>query len=373
MKGAHISLIFSKGKMTGVKNKIEQFASDFKENNIDVYVLNRDFHGSANGVHYINYESISFSKLARFLRFFIVKKCVDFSCYDFIILRYPLFDFSALFFQKELGKVYFEHHSIELNEIKKAGFSFFFKNVQYFCERFFAPVMLKNCLGHISVTTQISEHQYRKFQGKGKYVIFSNGFSLKDKLDIPKTNNYANCSITSNVLMIAFVASEFKLWHGLDRLINSLSNYSGDRLLKIHLIGFVPDFYKDLIDCIENISVEFILYGSLSKEKTLSIISNCDLGIDSLALDRLGFTVSSTLKSKEYVFLSKPFISTTPDQDLISYEDKFWFKIKVVDDGFNFEEVISWYESIKGDVFEFPLEQLGWSYKVGKLVNEIKC
>lgn len=370
-KGVHVSLIFSKGRMSGVKNKIEQFSSHFNDNNVDVYVLNREFHGVINGVRYINYDNLPIARFAKVARFYLIKSLIDFSSYDYVLLRYPLFDFSALFFQKELGKVYFEHHSIELNEIKKAGFPFLFKHLQYFSELIFAPLFLKKCLGHLSVTSQISNHQESRFSGLGKYIVFSNGVSLSDTDVVPSEEGLGSSAATNDALQVVFVASEFKSWHGLDRLISSLKNYHGEKPIVVNLVGFISEELLNDIHTLKNQKVSFILHGSKSKKDTLAIVSNSHLGVDSLALDRIGFEVSSTLKSKEYVLLAKPFISATPDQDLDCYEGTLWKRIDFQNDCFDFETVVSWYESVCKKTISFPKEKLSWRYKVSELVKEI--
>lgn len=370
-KGAHVSLIFSKGRMSGVRNKIEQFSPFFNENNIDVYVLNRDFDGVINGVRYINYDFLPKARFVKIARFYLIKSLIDFSSYDYVLLRYPLFDFSALFFQKELSKVYFEHHSIELNEIKKAGFPFLFKHIQYFSELLFAPLFLKKCLGHLSVTSQISSHQKSRFAGVGKYIVFSNGVSLSDIYVAPSEQNVASLPANYETLQVVFVASEFKSWHGLDRLICSLKNYHGEKPILVNLVGFISDELLTQIHSLNNRKVSFILHGSKSKEDTLAIISRSHLGVDSLALDRIGFEVSSTLKSKEYALLAKPFISATPDQDLRCYEGSLWKKIDFQNESFDFDCIVTWYESIRDQVISFPKESLSWQYKVRELIKEI--
>lgn len=370
-KGAHVSLIFSKGRMSGVRNKIEQFSTYFNENNVDVYVLNRDFDGVINGVRYINYDSLPKARFAKIARFNLIKSLIDFDSYDYVLLRYPLFDFSALFFQKELGKVYFEHHSIELNEIKKAGFPFLFKHLQYFSELFFAPLFLKKCMGHLSVTSQISSHQKSRFSGVGKYIVFSNGVSLSDANVATSVNKLPDSTAKNDSLQVVFVASEFKSWHGLDRLISSLKNYHGEKLIMVNLVGFISDELLIDIQSFNNQKVSFILHGSKNKEDTLAIIRGSHLGVDSLALDRIGFEVSSTLKSKEYALLDKPFISATPDQDLRCYEGTVWKKIDCQNDSFDFDSIVAWYESIRDKEISFPKEALSWQYKVRELIKEI--
>ncbi|WP_445425012.1 hypothetical protein [Alishewanella sp. HL-SH06] len=370
-KGAHVSLIFSKGRMSGVRNKIEQFSPYFKKNNVDVYILNRDFDGLINGVNYINYDSLPIARFAKIARFYLIKRLIDFSKYDFVLLRYPLFDFSALFFKKELGKVYFEHHSIELNEIKKAGFPFLFKHLQYFSELIFAPLFLRKCMGHLSVTSQISSHQESRFGGVGKYMVFSNGVSLSDTNLSSSVEILPDLNDKTDSLQVVFVASEFKAWHGLDRLISSLKKYHGEKSIEVNLVGFISDELLTDINSLNNQKVNFILHGSKSKEDTIAIINGAHLGVDSLALDRIGFEVSSTLKSKEYALLAKPFISTTPDQDFRSYEGTVWKKIDCQNESFDFDGIVSWYEKIHNEVVYFPKETLSWDYKVRELIKQV--
>jgi hypothetical protein len=107
-KGAHITLIFSKGKMSGVQNKIKQFSPAFNSQNFDVIVLNREMDGLIDGINYINYEKKYPGWSSRLMRYFLIANLVDLQQYDRIIIRYPLFDFSYIFIARYFRKIYFE-------------------------------------------------------------------------------------------------------------------------------------------------------------------------------------------------------------------------------------------------------------------------
>ena len=369
-RGAHVSIIFSKGKMSGVLNKIEQFSRFFKKNDVDVYVLNRDFDGVINDVIYINYDNGIWPFVSRFFRYGLLNKYINFDVYDFVILRYPLFDFSAVLFGDKLKKVFLEHNTVETNELLKSGFTPVLKYIQYFSELLFAPIFLRKCLGHISVTSQISDYQKKRFNETGKFLIFSNGITVDHESEVAIELSDA-CFIPGSVSFV-FIASDFQSWHGLDRLINSLERYTGQIKLVVNIIGLVSTELMLLINRFNNKHVSLITHGVKKKDETRRLIYSSDIGIDSLGLDRIGFTVSSTLKSKEYVLYSKPFISSVPDQDLISYENDLWFKVTFNEGVFDVENVLNWYFSREVKAKSFSLEKLTWEYKVALLLKEIR-
>ncbi|MBE0472140.1 MAG: hypothetical protein IBX55_21860 [Methyloprofundus sp.] len=365
-RGAHITIIFSKGKMIGVQNKIKQFASAFNKQNFDVIVLNRDIDGCFDGVSYINYEDKYPGWSARFIRYYLVSKLIKLDKYHRLIIRYPLFDFSWFSISSHIKKVYFEHHTMELEELKKSGLNFFAKNIQYLAEKYFSPYFFKKCGGHLSVTSQISGYQKSRFGANKEYIVFSNGFNPEFYKKYAKKHEQESTQSKSGIFKIVYIASEFKEWHGLDRLLNAAQDYCGNQIIEVNLIGMLSPEQVASLQGIKKINVTFKLHGKLSHIESLQIINECDLGIDSLALDRLGFTVSSTLKSKEYIALGKPFISLTPDQDLIEFENKLWFKPSLRNETFDFLEVVNWFNSI--DQLKINLESLSWNCKVRKLI-----
>ena len=367
-KGAHISVIFSKGNMDGVKNKIKQFSSEFNDNDVDVFVLNREVDGVVNGIIYVNYEKFISGYLGRFLRFYLIFKCIDFQRYDFAIIRYPLVDFSWFFLIKSMPKIYFEHHTMEVQELNSVRLNYLFKIGQVLLEKYFAPYFLKGCKGHISVTGQILNYQKKRFGLNKEYYIFSNGFNEDLYSEWRRESVLA---IDEAVFKLVFIASEFKVWHGLDRLINAAASYDGSQEIEINLIGKLNESDLTCIEDFNHQKICFKVHGKLNFDQCLNVISGCNLGIDSLALDRLGFTLSSTLKSKEYVALGKPFISVTPDQDMVDYEGKIWFRPVIHQEGFELSSVIKWYETIGSDI-DMPTERFSWKHKIVSLLDQLK-
>lgn len=367
-KSVHISIIFSKGKMSGVKNKTEKFAKAFNSNGFDVIVLNRDIDGEINGVQYINYENKLAQPFPRFLRYFLLKSLVDLKRYRKIIIRYPLFDFSILFMFCELKNIYFEHHTLELYELKKSEFNRPAILLQYYCEKYLAPTFLKLCAGHISVTSQISDYQKKRFGYGKKYIVFSNGINL-DIYEQYKRSTNRGIQASRGKLRIIFSASEFKSWHGLDRLLNSLNLYQGHIMIEINVAGILTNEQIHEINNIEKKNIYINIHGPLKETDLLSLTSTCELGIDSLALDRIGFEISSTLKSKEYLALGLRFISATPDQDLHELEGNYWLRVKIADEAFDFQQVIDWYYESSG--CEIDVNSFSWERKIRELVAEI--
>ena len=369
-RGAHITIIFSKGRMSGVQNKIKQFAPAFNEQGFDVIVLNRDIDGIFDGVKYVNYETNYPGWSARFFRFYLINKLIDLNKYEKLIIRYPLFDFSWLFISSQLKKIYFEHHTMELVELKKSGLNFFAKNIQYHSEKYFAPFCFRKCSGHLSVTSQISDYQAKRFGGIKKYIIFSNGFDPDIYKEYAHNQNKELNQSESKNFKIVYIASEFKEWHGLDRLINATQDYYGNQIIEVNLIGILSPEQIAHIQGVNKTNVIFKIHGKLSQIDSFQIINESDIGIDSLALDRLDFTVSSTLKSKEYIALGKPFISMTPDQDMIQFENKLWFRPRLCNESFDFFEVLKWLESPRECSFDSM--KISWNFKVKKLIAKVE-
>lgn len=376
MKLAHISLIFSKGNMIGVEKKLIDEAQAMNKNGIDFYVLNREIDGIRKNIHYIDIDKLLKNKLfpelyLRSFRYEVIATLIDLHRYDFFILRYPMIDFSAFKFSNDYKqKIITEHHTKELEEIRVLKIREPFKSIQYLFEKYGSKYFFKNVYGVIGISNDVLVTLKNRLNNQYiRSYVFSNGISIKNynQRKTPKLNK---------TFHLVFVASVFNKWHGLDRLLKSCSLYKGDRKVCLHLVGKINDEYSMLIKNSKTDYFEIILHGKKTQEELSELYKSMHMACDSLAMFRLNMSQSSTLKSKECILHTLPFLYSAPDLDLVSV-NKYLYDCGNSKTLIDIENVMHYYENIdKVNMsidFKNCLETiLNWDVKVKKLCDWIK-
>lgn len=107
-------------------------------------------------------------------------------------------------------------------------------------------------------------------------------------------------------------AASFAKWHGVDRLIAGLGSYMNNdpkRLVYLHLLGEGPALV-DLKQQVNELGLSNYVkfYGRLNRERMDEVYDKCTLAIASLGLHRIGLSVASTLKTREYLAKGIPFV-----------------------------------------------------------------
>lgn len=121
---------------------------------------------------------------------------------------------------------------------------------------------------------------------------------------------------------LAAVASMLP-WHGYERILWGMADYSDDVRFVLHLVGEGRELsrYRS-ITAERALSDRVIFHGKQSGEALFEIVSQCDLAVGSLAAGRIGLTMLSTLKSREYCAWGLPSIHATP-VDILDADDPF--------------------------------------------------
>lgn len=111
-----------------------------------------------------------------------------------------------------------------------------------------------------------------------------------------------------NIVFTSF----FEKWHGCDLLIRGLANYyiqGGKRNIRLHLAGGGSELpnLKDLTAKV-NLTDRVLFHGILDRDASSALFDSCTLAVGSLGLHRIGLTVASTLKTREYLARGIPFL-----------------------------------------------------------------
>lgn len=250
--------------------------------------------------------------------FYIIKVQKD---YDIIINRHITFDPYILIFGWFIKNRYTVHHAKEVEALKVVRTNWT-GNFASLVERFTGYVSLKQTKGAICVTTEIANYENKR--AGIKTFLYPNGIDLNQVYVLEDFR-------LKDEINIAFMCGVFAPWHGLDLLLVDYEkniNFIKQKRIIIHLIGKISSRDFEFINNLDS-KKNIILHGSLSNIEYVKVLSKCDVGLDSLALNREGLTEGSALKTREYLAYGLPVYSAYNDT-AIPYKFKY-YKVGKID------------------------------------------
>ncbi len=371
MKIVYISQIFSLDNMAGVEKKLAAESRYMKKHGVETIVVTNSKDEVCGEILFVSLDerlhSPSFLGMrSRMWKLWLISKVVDLDACDAIVLRYPLMDFSSLWFSRKYGhKTITEHHGKELEEIGNYRIHKIFKIGQYGFEKYLAPLFFKKIAGMVGISDDLLDYEIKRTGFEGKSMRFANGIDPEGfpRKAVPELQDE---------FRLLFIASNYSAWHGLDRLLDSLARYAGDFRIKLTLIGVVNESFDPHIrKAQDNNKITVDVVGKKYGEELDPYFDECHMACDSLAMHRLNMVESSTLKSKEYVARGTPFLFSAPDKDLESVRE-FLFDTGNVEGDIDMDAVIEHYRSIDHQRMRERMEAcarqvLDWDVKVENL------
>ena len=304
MKIAYVMLSF--GEQIGIFNKINDYARMSSEKKLGV-----DYFWFPNETVAVKFSELTFTKNFHikgvsggyFKKRMAQKRFLDeiLSLYDQVIIRYPLFD-PVLFFVKEHEKIIFEHHTIEVDELRHK------KDPRIFTELLFSKFWFKKVKGYIGVTNEILAYHSSNYPENTWSSIMPNSIDYS-------RNCYSDDVSSSEVVNLVFAAN-FRSWHGIEKIHELISILNNSfRSYKIYVVGTgLTHSQKNILkrfSCVE------ILEG-LSSEGLSELMGKCQFGIDSLNVSCKGLSETCSLKVRSYLSHGLMVISGTNDSALTS-------------------------------------------------------
>lgn len=176
---------------------------------------------------------------------------------------------------------------------------------------------------------------------------------------------------STSIRMIA--VGKWQYWHGLDRLLYGLVDYnksSDTQKLFLDIVGEGPDIrtYKEIVATHQIEGITF--HGPKSGAELEELYSSADVGIGTLAIQRKGVEIDSSLKHREYCMRGLPFILGNRDLDFS--EDLSYVKYFSGDGNIDIEELIEWKGNIvttSNEIHEYALENLSWENRMKKITS----
>ena len=245
--------------------------------------------------------------LRNFYAWFVISRLCK--SYDFVLLRHMPFDPFVFFFAPFLSNRIGIHHSKEVEELLLISPGMKGKMASML-ERVSGWVAVRTARAILGVTPELGEYQ-TNLRAPGKpYSVYANGIDISSVEILPDNRD-------PDKLEAAFICNTFSGWHGLDRLVDAIVRAKDvPDALTIHLIGNLSDAQKAQIEANEAVSRVFAIHGHLESSEYRALLSRCDIGIGSLAMDRQNLRQGSTLKVRELLALGLPLYSAHEDGSL---------------------------------------------------------
>ncbi|MGX7058991.1 glycosyltransferase [Vagococcus humatus] len=152
--------------------------------------------------------------------------------------------------------------------------------------------------------------------------------------------------LKKNTIIMTSIAN-FNYWHGLDRLILGISNYSGKYKILLNVVGEgkeIPSLKK--LTKKLGLQDSIIFYGFQEGEELTKICNRTDIAIDSLGRHRSGVKYNSSLKGKEYAARGIPIVSGVLTEFDNMENFPYYLKVPSDDTAIDIEEIVKFYKKI---------------------------
>ena len=168
---------------------------------------------------------------------------------------------------------------------------------------FLQPFIIRAVAGIVSVSHELAS--FEEFSGAKNTIIAPNSIALKQHSVVKKKDSHSP-------IKIAFLGSADQAWNGTS-IIPDLAEALGTGF-EFHIIGpTVEQLFSDTSSAMANV----LVYGYLTQQDYLPILSYCHIGIGTLALHRKKQEEASPLKVREYIALGLPVILPYKDTAFI--------------------------------------------------------
>lgn len=165
-----------------------------------------------------------------------------------------------------------------------------------------------------------------------------NGYDFS-KITLPRREQ----TDTIYVISVAMTAT----WHGYDRFLAGLSDYyknGGRENIVYHYVGYVmPEHERYVRE--HRLEEHVIFHGMQSGEPLKALMRQSFLGLDVLGGHRKDYSVSSSLKSREYCAYGIPVITSSPI-DFLPKDSPYQFLAPYDDSPLDMEAVVRFYHSV---------------------------
>ena len=337
-------------------------------------------HKRAN-IHSLNNTIVKNPLKRRAEKFRMIKEVLrGYNSTDTIIyFRYPGADILFYNFLKDVSsfKIITEHQEIE-NKMRIGKFTgSYYSDILDFL---YGRKVRSLIFGFVAVSSQYLQNQFSYLtiskQKLKPAIVNGNGIDVSNyKLREPPV-------FDGKLLKILFVGSLYKS-HGVHRLVEGLINCEEflvhNRLkVEIHIAGIErEDSYLLKYEKKPIVADSLIYHGFMTRSNLDTLSSECHIAVNSLGLHRIGLTITSTLKSREYFARGIPFITSSDDNDFSS-DNNYIHTISsdespvVISDLFKFVRKVYDIPNHSQSMRDYAVAVLDWRCKMIKLHTFLK-
>jgi glycosyltransferase involved in cell wall biosynthesis len=218
---------------------------------------------------------------------------------DVLLLRRSFYDPLEPRFIRSQRNVLIVHHAIEDAEITALGG--LAMPVKRMFERSLGPRSIANATGLIGLTDEILEHEQSRHRATGRHrlhSVYPNGRLMSADAPVDERDE---------IPTLAFVASEFSPWQGLEDLLNALEG-QGSRV-RVDVIGGLSPSQRDRCERVDGV----VVHGMLGGDDLDRVMRRAWVGLAPLRADSQGLTQTCSLKVRDYLAAGVPVVSGQAD------------------------------------------------------------
>ena len=142
----------------------------------------------------------------------------------------------------------------------------------------------------------------------------------------------------------------FQRHHGYERIIEGLHNYyknGGVRSIKLYMVGEGPEIpkYKELLNKY-GLSDHATFYGKKQGEELDRIYDDSDIGLGSFGFYKIGLTLASSLKTREYLAKGLPLVAGCEQDVFPGGSAKYYMEFPNDSKAVDIQKIVDFYDDI---------------------------
>jgi hypothetical protein len=294
--------------------------------------------------------------------------------YTHIIFRYPLASYSLFkLVKKHKYKIIFEHNTKEIEEVElqskqfrkslsfsfKPGYFFYLLERGYFQtwqEKYYAKKIFQYADSGIAVTNEIANYEMSRCKTYHVSVI-TNGIEI-EPCHLRNLHPFNGNELNMFMLLGAGAS-----WHGIDRMINSLENYKGDKKITLDLIGHLSELDLKLISE-STVKNQIRIIASVNSIDLNDLLNQYHIGIGTLSVYKKSLNEATPLKTREYIARGFPIIIGYTDTDMVNHSEfqMYCYQVPNNNSVINMDSLFQFVESVYVDTHH-PEKIRGLAFK----------
>jgi hypothetical protein len=165
-------------------------------------------------------------------------------------------------------------------------------------------------------------------------------------------------------------------WHGIDRIINSLECYKGEKKITLDLIGHLSELDLKLVNQ-SFVKNQIRIIGSVNAFDLNNVLDHYHIGIGTLSVYKKSLNEATPLKTREYVARGFPIIVGYTDTDIVNHSEfeMYCYQVPNNDSVINMDSLFQFVESVYKDtnhpekIRSFAFKYMDAKVKMKELLN----